>query len=342
MNINPSNILMTLLGGLFLAALLGWIRKPRLIVLVPKLFSYSALSTKGQLAEISIFNRGFKTEELIELELELSLQYELVGKTNNDARLLNNKISIPRIGPGDDVTILLLVEGANKFTQNEIIDCLSKESKGIKVPNLTDVPPTGSQRIQLVGMLVVLPIILYLGYQTLISGIDTVNEGAAKSEKAADESKTAAQKAIGAANQSVAAAKKGTTIIRDWSIKDYYSSLAGILFIEFENNKINVSVGRVIRKKDVTTIPISIENLGTLVIKSSITMNSQWSEGRISSSDLSHYDVLTAPGSVVTKKINVIIPLNSPNANDKKAYIDIHMSEAGGDSLNLNRVYIVE
>ena len=83
---NPIALAATVVGGLLVAALLGWIRKPRLIVLVPRSFSYSQLTDRGQLVEISIFNRGFKTEETVELTLNHGLRYELLGSNSQDAK----------------------------------------------------------------------------------------------------------------------------------------------------------------------------------------------------------------------------------------------------------------
>ncbi len=141
MNVTPLSFVLTVLGGLLLAGLLGWIRKPRLVILVPRLFSYSHLTDRGQLAEITIFNRGFKTEESIKLSLGPSLQYNIVGSSSQDVLLVKNKLIISRIGPGDDVTTLLLVEGG-AFTAGEISNCLSKESKGRVVRSPTDRPST--------------------------------------------------------------------------------------------------------------------------------------------------------------------------------------------------------
>ena len=74
MNFQPLSILLTIIGGLILAGLLGWIRRPRLVVFVPRLFSHSRISDKGQIVEISIMNRGFKTEEAVELSLRDGVQ----------------------------------------------------------------------------------------------------------------------------------------------------------------------------------------------------------------------------------------------------------------------------
>ena len=47
MNIQPLSIFLTVIGGLLVAGLLGWVRRPRLVVFVPRLFSHSRISDKG-------------------------------------------------------------------------------------------------------------------------------------------------------------------------------------------------------------------------------------------------------------------------------------------------------
>jgi len=335
MTFNPTNLLLTLIGGLLLAALLGWIRKPRLIVLVPRLFSFSPLSVKGQLAEISIFNRGFKTEELIEVDLGGALSYEIVGANTKDIKLTNNKLLIQRIGPGDDVTALLLVENG-AFTRGEISNCLSKESKGFIVSKLEDVSPTGPQRIGLVSVFVALPIIAYLGYSAFTTELNLVKKSATESA-----TKSATESATKSATKSVISAKD-LVEIRDWTTQEAYRTLAGPIFKGFEDNKIRIKVGKLVQKKDVTTVPISIENVSTLVVKASIKMDTQWSERKIPSYDRHVSDILIVPGAEVTKSMNVIVPLESPYATDKNIYMDVFFSEAGGDTLKLHRTYTVQ
>lgn len=160
MNVTLLNIILTLMGGLALAGVLGWIKKPRLIVVVPKLFTYSHLSERGQLAEITIFNRGFKTEEAVELSLNPSLQYNIVGSNSQDISLSKNKLTISRVGPGDEVTTILLVEGG-VFAKGDISNCLSKETKGEIVSSLEQVPETAQQRIKSTISLIAMSLLVF-------------------------------------------------------------------------------------------------------------------------------------------------------------------------------------
>lgn len=160
MEFNPTALASTIVGGLIVAALAGWIRKPRLIVLVPRSFSYSQITDRGQLVEVSVFNRGFKTEETIDITLNHAMRYELVGSNSQEVLVSGNKITIPRVGPSDDVTVLLLVEPGT-FKSNDIIQCLSKETMGRTVEKVENIPPNGPQRIAIVGGFVVIPFFLY-------------------------------------------------------------------------------------------------------------------------------------------------------------------------------------
>src|SRR5258708_36432779 len=101
----PLSVLVALVTTLIAAGLVAWIRQARLEVVVPRLFSHSQLSERGNLAEVTVFNRGWKTEEVIELSLTSSLKYEMVGASNQDISLAKNKVSIPRSGPGGEVSV---------------------------------------------------------------------------------------------------------------------------------------------------------------------------------------------------------------------------------------------
>lgn len=140
MQFNPISIVLTLVGGLLLAAILGWIRRPRLAVFVPRTFSYNQLSDKGQLVEVTVFNRGFKTEENIDVTLNPALNYELVGANSPDAVVEKNRLKMTRIAPADEITILLNVENG-VFKPDDIVQTVSKETNGITVTKLEDVPP---------------------------------------------------------------------------------------------------------------------------------------------------------------------------------------------------------
>lgn len=280
-------------------------------MLVPRLFSYSHLTDRGQLAEITVFNRGFKTEEHVELSLGPALCYNIVGSNSNDVLLVKNKLVIPRIGPGDEVTALLLVEGGS-FSKSEISNCLSKESKGKVVSKLEEVSPTGPQRIALVAAFIALPLILYL----MPIAFDYF-------------AKTRPESRI----QKV--------VLQGWTIPKHYESTSG-LFSDLKEGKIQVSVGPVSRKKDITTVGISVHNTTLHVLKYSVSMTTNKSDERIPLYERHISDILVTPGGSSQKSINVVIPVRSLNMPDKVIFIEMFLESGLGDSLKLTKIYAIE
>ncbi len=313
MNASPLNIIFTLLGGLLLAGLLGWLRKPRLVVLVPRLFSYSHLTDSGQLAEITLFNRGFKTEENVELSLSPSMQYNIVGTSSEDVTLAKNKLVIPRIGPGDEISALLLIEGGT-FSKEAISNCLSKESKGRIVAKLDEVPPTGPQRIGLLALFIAAPLFLYsLPY---IFDFFTKNKPSSQSTKA-------------------------TVDINGWMVPKFYESTSG-LYADFKDGRLQISIGQVVKKRDVATVQIIVQNRTSAALIYSFSMTTTGSEGRIPSYERRTAEVLVPPGATSEKGVNVIVPAQAANPTDKMVFIDGHIKTPVGDSLSVTRTYVVD
>lgn len=312
MNATPLSLVFTVLGGLLLAALLGWLRKPRLVVLVPRLFSYSHLTDRGQLAEITVFNRGFKTEEAVELSLSPTMQYNMVGSSSEDVSLTKNKLAIPRIGPGDEMTALLLVEGGS-FSKDDISNCLSKETKGRIVAKLEEVPPTGPQRIGLLAAFIAVPLILY----SLPYAFDYIRTG-------------------------TPGEKKSTTEIQGWAVPRFYESTSQELFTAFKDGRILVSLGVPSKKKDMVTIPTTVQNKSTEPFRYTLRMTTSASEGRIPSYDRALTDVFVAPSVTSDKSLNVVIPIQPSSPSEKMVFVNVFIQSERGDSLSLNRTFSVE
>ncbi|MDR7295846.1 hypothetical protein J2X16_001185 [Pelomonas aquatica] len=310
MQFNPLAIVGTLLGGLLLAGLLGWIRKPRLIVLVPRSFLYSGLTDRGQLVEISIFNRGFKTEDSVEIALDHKLKYELLGTNYQDAALVGNKIKIPRIGPSDEVTVLLLIENGT-FSQADIIQCLSKENKGEVVKKLEEIPPTGQQRIGIVGMIIAVPCALY----GLTYGMDFLykefggNNLNAHSDQIKDDSLN----------------------IRGWNFAKY--SKSSKIFADFENGAITVVYGDISKKQDLVTVPIIITNNTDQLLRARFNMMTANSPKRFKSYELMSDEIVVAPKRSERISIRVVVPVNPKDESDRMLFVDGHITNTAGQDL---------
>lgn len=158
------------LAATILAALLIYTFKiKQLYLVVPRLFSNSWLTDKGKLVEIRIFNRGRSTEENIEVALDPSISYEVVAATDSTSTLINSNVLIPRVPPGDDYSVLLLVEGGD-FMNERISGVSSSTTKGKIIKGLEDVPPNaGKVFLVLIAfvLLLVIPIAGIEGYQAI-------------------------------------------------------------------------------------------------------------------------------------------------------------------------------
>lgn len=321
----PSYILtvvLAVIGSLIVAGLIGWIKHPRLVVLVSRIFSYSQISEKGHLIELSVFNRGFKTEENIHITLNHLLSYEMVCANSQDISVNENKLEITRIGSSDEVTVLLLVENG-VFKSDDIVKCLSKDTKGKVISKLENVPPTGNQRIGLVGSIIGLPLILYagtIGMDKLLNNLDTIfaeNKEVIKEEG------------------------KNFYNIQGWKVSSIYKNLSSDLFKSFSDKKILISIEDVTRKGDLVNIPIKVTNLGDKAFKVNIRMLTAASAKRQKSYELSTDTILLVPGASDKPAVKVVVPSNVNNVMERIVYIEVFLEDTDGNSLKLNTDYKV-
>lgn len=314
MQFNPIALAATIVGGLLVAAILGWIRKPRLTVLVPRSFSYSQITDRGQLVEISVFNRGFKTEEAIDVVLSNAMRYELVGSNSQDAQVVGNKIAIPRIGPSEDVTVLLLVEPGG-FKQDDIVQSLSKDTKGSTVAKLENVPPNGPQRIAIVGMFVVVPALLYGMTFVLDYAFALLKDRPAAT--ATNEDKHAPFEVTG------------------WKVPPFYKGNSSLL-APFVEGEITATVGDISRKGEIATVPISFGNQTAEVLKISFSVNTALSEKRFKSYELSTGEFIVVPGKTETRSLRVVIPEASTSQAERTVFIDANIKSMTGQTLSFH------
>ena len=318
MSFDPITLAATIVGGLALAGLLGWIRRPRLVVLVPRSFSYSRISDRGQLVEISLLNRGFKTEESIEVTLNHTMRYELLGADSQDARVEGNKVQVPRIGPSDRVTVLLLVENG-VFRKDDIVQCLSKETKGTVVAKLEEVPPSGPQRVTIVGLFIAVPALLYAASLGIDYAFKSVREDSAS--------------AVAAAAAKIEEAKTPIEI-GGWVVPSYYKATSG-LYQDLASSKLQVKIGATSRKGDLVTVPVMITNDTSRVLNATLRMNSAGSAKRFKSFELSTSDILIVPGRSEMRSIRVVAPELPADRIDRTIYVEVFIRDTEGDSLAL-------
>ena len=137
-------IIIGLIVTVFGSVLLYAFRVRQLYVVIPRLFSVSALTSEGKIIEVRVFNKGRATEEDVLVALSPDRDYEVLASTDSSSALDGSFIRIPRIPPGDDYSVLMLVEGGD-FTKDEISTVSSKITKGKFIEGIENVPQnTGS------------------------------------------------------------------------------------------------------------------------------------------------------------------------------------------------------
>lgn len=318
MVVNPLTLVLTVLGGLIVAGILGWIRKSRLCVLVPRMYSYSQITDRGQLVEITIFNRGFKTEESVEVTLNSTLKYEMLGTSNQDATLIKNKLVISRLAASDEIAVILVVENG-VFKSDDIIQCLSKETKGVIASKLELVPMTASQRVGLIIWIVLIPALLYgstYGIDYYYKNANTLTNSSATSES----------KMIN---------------VHGWKVNKIYSR-DNILFKNLLDQSLVISTNLVSRKRDITNIRINFENKSKDIIEiSSFELNTTNSESKIPSYDRRITGILLFPNKAEERFIKVIIPEKSNEVSEKTIFVEALILNRDGESLSLIKEFVV-
>lgn len=135
-------LVVTLLGTLLIYAF----KARQLYLVVPRLFSNYLLSTNGKLVELRVFNKGRTAETDLRITLDPELKYEIVASTDSTSKIENSAISVPRVPPGDDYSVLLLVEGGT-FTNSRISGISSATTKGRVLEQLDEVPPNAGNAL---------------------------------------------------------------------------------------------------------------------------------------------------------------------------------------------------
>lgn len=140
---SPSIVSGSVIAGLTVAAILSFLNRRQLFVIVPRMFSYSEVSS-GQIVELTVLNRGRKTEEDVEVQLSPKLSYTIIATTLPSLELTDQGfIKLRRLAKGEDVSIVLSTEGG-EFTRDSVLSVTSKETKGEvknKIEESQEAPP---------------------------------------------------------------------------------------------------------------------------------------------------------------------------------------------------------
>jgi len=133
--------LVAVLATLFVTGLFAWFKHRRLRLYVPRLFSYSALSDQGTIVELLVVNKGYRSEESIQITLKPRLQYQLVAATAKAITLDGSTLTIPRLAAKQEASVVLLAEGS-EFSQDDVVSATSKETVAKVLKSHPDVEPT--------------------------------------------------------------------------------------------------------------------------------------------------------------------------------------------------------
>ncbi|KAB8057183.1 hypothetical protein GCN74_21690 [Janthinobacterium sp. FT14W] len=318
---NPLTSLLSVFGALGVAALIGWIKMARLVVLVPKTFSYSELteSGNGQLVEIAVFNRGWKTEDTIDVTMNPALTYQMLGANSQDVKVEQNRLKISRIAPSDEITALIIVE-KGIFRREDIVQIVSKDSKGVTVSKAEEIGPTGQQRVQFVVALVVM---LLLGGGSYLAVQSSIAQPPQQVGLKASDAKEEFPAKVGG-----------------WTIESHYRTKDNALYQAVLSGKIKLVVGSPQTKGDNTTIPVRVSNSGPTPFVITLSMNTNASVGRIPSHELRTFDHMVPVDQTIERSIRVIVPIRSSEAADRSVYIEAFLKTLEGESLMLKQVYI--
>ena len=122
-------ILASIIGGLILAMAIALVRRRRLIVIAPKLYAHTQLTDRGNIVELTILNRGIRTEEDVRVNMSSACKYSLLASNSADLRLKESTMYADRIPPNDEITAIFAAEEKG-FGKEEISSVTSKETKG--------------------------------------------------------------------------------------------------------------------------------------------------------------------------------------------------------------------
>lgn len=151
MNLFLSTTLSALIATVIGALIFYVFRIKQLYLRMPILYEYSELTSNGKLVEFQILNNGRAMEEGVHINMPLNLDYELIASDHPDVILEKNKITISRIPPMTQVSMLLLAEGN---TNNDFAVTLnSKTSNGTVYDSTSNAPSNYGNR--LIGYIVV-------------------------------------------------------------------------------------------------------------------------------------------------------------------------------------------
>lgn len=120
-----------------------YFNRRRLYCIAPHVFEYSQLSRNSSVAYIQLQNAGKRSESSVQLRLAPGFTYELLASTAAEVDLQQvGLIKLERLTPAEQVGLLFLVEGTERFRREHVIGLSSDEVTGKIVFNASEVDAT--------------------------------------------------------------------------------------------------------------------------------------------------------------------------------------------------------
>ena len=133
------------------AIFVSWVAKQifykrRLFCVVTRFFEYSSISDSSNTAEIIVVNAGRKSEEDVQIKLAPGFTYSVLASTNVETNIeKNGHIKIARLAPKQQVGLIFLAEGNERFKKEHVAGISSKEISGKITNNFSDTQVSGPQ-----------------------------------------------------------------------------------------------------------------------------------------------------------------------------------------------------
>ena len=133
-------------ASLLAAWVLAGFKLKQLYLVVPRLFAFSALTDKGTIIELQVFNRGRSSEEDVHIDLPPNISYELIAADLSNASIDRFAVILPRIPPLSEASVIVLAEAKTEPSASNI-KISSRTTKGQVLRKVADVPPNAGRAI---------------------------------------------------------------------------------------------------------------------------------------------------------------------------------------------------
>lgn len=303
-------LLTTLLGALLVGAVFGAIKSRWLYVVVPTPYLNTPLS-QGQVISLSITNAGFQSEDDIVVRLNPASNYEIIASTTSAVALADHKISLPRLGRFETVTLYLLVEG-RKFDLTDIDSVHSKAAIGRRVAKKENA-------ISIWQLLLALPLIALVLLAPFAVGTVIGRDANAS-----------VFDYVGTYLASFGPSKQ----LANYSVEDKETLSFGTLKAAVRDAKVKLHIAEVVRRGDVLDIEVNFtNNLPQTLIAEASAISSAADQGPLDFWDTRIKDTFVATGTSKSRRVKVFLP---ESAVPKVVILQFRLKH-GTDSAHLDR-----